>query len=114
MTPAEKKALQDFFDAVLGHEAGHVTVPESVLMDSTGPFTGTVKSDALPTGESARANLQEKLEDLKSQAETQLDQATAEYDTVTDHGRTQRAGPPKFPGGPNIELIDHCVSNVLF
>jgi Bacterial protein of unknown function (DUF922) len=108
MNPAEKKAVQDFLDAVRQHEAGHVLVAESLVMDPYGPYAGEVKSDASPTEDGARASLQNKLVDLKSRAQTELDRVAGddgEYDRVTDHGRNQSAAPPGFPGGPNIELV---------
>jgi hypothetical protein len=107
MTDAEKKAVQNFHEAVRIHEVGHITVAEMIVRDPYGSHAGEVKSDPASTRDSAIVNLQRKVDDLQSSAQAAIDQVAGdggEYDTATDHGRRQSHGPPKFPGGPDIKL----------
>jgi hypothetical protein len=102
MTPAEKAALQEYMDALLAHEQGHIEVAERFAKD----FSQSSKVSATgATPAQAKANLEAKLmQDLtKRRQELEKDEKT--YDDKTEHGGKQSKGPEwGYPGGKDVGL----------
>jgi hypothetical protein len=94
MTAAERAAVNKYKAALKAHEVKHFDVAEKVLkaLPKTVSATGTDEQDAT-------ANLQTEVDTYGSDAQTALDDATADYDTKTQNGKTQSA-----VGGKDVRL----------
>src|SRR5262245_13963401 len=94
MTAAERAAVNKYKAALKAHEVKHFDVAEKVVkaLPKTVSATGSDEQEA-------RANLQTEVDTYGSDAQTALDEANEDYDTKTQHGKTQSA-----VGGEDVRL----------
>jgi Bacterial protein of unknown function (DUF922) len=94
MSEAERRAVHDYRDALVGHEEGHHRMARDFMAAAGTRITG---EGATP--EEALADLQRQVDEYKTATGSRLDEATAAYDEQTDHGRRQSA-----IGGRDVRL----------
>jgi hypothetical protein len=94
MTADEKAAVAKYKAALRAHEVMHFDVTDKVVtaLPKTVSATGTDNQDAV-------SNLQAEVDKYGSDAQAAIDQATSDYDTKTQNGKTQSA-----VGGDNVRL----------
>jgi hypothetical protein len=94
MTAAEKAAVAKYKAALKAHEVMHFDVTDKVVkaLPKTVTATGSDPQDAT-------TNLQNAVDTYQANAQTAIDTATTDYDTLTGHGATQSA-----VGGVNVHL----------
>jgi uncharacterized protein DUF922 len=94
MTAAEKAAVDKYKAALEAHEVKHFDVTDKVVkaLPKTVSATGSDDQDAI-------TNLQTEVDTYGSDAQEAIDKATEDYDTKTQHGKTQSA-----IGGAEVRL----------
>jgi len=100
MTEAEAAALRAYYQALLVHEDGHVTVAAELGKTISVSLTG---SGATPAA--AVADFKSLVQSRAAKNGADIAQRDADYDNATNHGATQSDGPSYgFPGGSNVVL----------
>jgi len=94
MTAGEKAAVAKYKAALKAHEVMHFDVTDKVVkaLPKTVKATGSDPQDAT-------TNLQNEVNTYQAGAQTAIDTATTDYDTLTGHGATQSA-----VGGVDVHL----------
>jgi len=94
MTADEKVAVAKYKSALKAHEVMHFDVTDKVVkaLPKTVKATGSDPQDAT-------TNLQNEVNTYQAGAQTAIDTATTDYDTLTGHGATQSA-----VGGVDVHL----------
>ena len=94
MTKADTDAVSKYKAALRAHEVMHFDVTDKVIknLPKTVKATGSDPQDAT-------ANLQSEVNTYQADAQTAIDTATTDYDTLTGHGATQSA-----VGGVDVHL----------
>ena len=94
MTAADKDAVNKYKAALRAHEVMHFDVTDKVVK----PLPLTVKATGSDP-QDATTNLQAAADTHQADAQTAIDTATTDYDTLTGHGATQSA-----VGGVDVHL----------
>jgi Bacterial protein of unknown function (DUF922) len=94
MTTAERAAVNQYEAALKAHEVKHFDVAEKVVK-ALPKYPSPIPCDE----QEAIANLQTEVDTYGSDAKRALDEATEEYDTKTQNGKTQSA-----VGGQDVRL----------
>jgi hypothetical protein len=94
MTAAETAAVAKYRSAIQAHESMHFDVTDAIIkaLPETVSATGSDKADAT-------ANLQAAVNQYEADAQAAIDKATQDYDTKTQHGKSQSA-----VGGVDVHL----------
>ncbi|HSI79028.1 MAG TPA: hypothetical protein VK919_00110 [Solirubrobacterales bacterium] len=94
MSSADAAAVDAFRDALLAHEEGHFIEVEAILAGQPAKLTATGR-----TRRAAAEALQTRAREALVAAQSAIEQATTDYDSRTNHGRTQSA-----VGGTDVHL----------
>jgi predicted secreted Zn-dependent protease len=102
MTSVEKTALQDYMDALLVHEQGHIEVAERFAKDFS--QSKTISTNGA-TPARAEADLKKQALDELNKRRQELEQDEKNYDEKTEHGGQQSKGPEwGYPSGKDVVL----------